>query len=249
MSDTQVYKKLQGFEFFRSLSPLELQEVASHCEVLHIKSNHVLFSESSLIDAVFLILYGSFKIQQKTQAKEPVIFNFLSRGDFLGVAMAGVRNAVYPASAVANEESAVFKFPLKYFNAHFMQHPHLRLVVTQQIADRFLEFQNDRCMTNALTQQKLASFLLRTLDRQSKDHGQRLMIPLTRQDIARRIGAQAETVIRFISEWTKSGWLRTEEKHLEILNREKLEEVRHAKSSRRASRPTSIYSAASKGSA
>lgn len=247
MSDTQICKKLQSFEFFRTLSPLELSEVAAHGEVLHVKSSQVLFLEGSRLDAVYLILYGSFKIQQKTQAKEPVIFNFLSRGEFLGVAMAGVKNAAYPASAIANEESAVFKIPLSYFNAHFMHHPGLRLIVTQQIADRFLEFQNDRCMTNALTQQKLASFLLRTLDRQSKDHGQRLMIPLTRQDIARRIGAQAETVIRLVSEWTKNGWLRTEEKHLEILNREKIEEALHAKSSRRSSGPTSIYSAASKG--
>lgn len=247
MSETAIYRKLQSFEFFRSMSDVDLKGIASRGEVIHLSHNRPLFKEGTKIEAVYLILYGSFKIQQVPPDQEAVIFNFLSRGDFLGIAMAGVKNANYPASAIANEESAVLKFPLKYFQEEFLQRPSLRQIINQQIAERFFEFQNDRCMAKALTPQKLSDLLLRTLDRQPREHGQRLMIPITRYDMARRIGSQAETVIRFISEWTKNGWIKTEDKHIDILNREKLEEIRNGKNPRRASRATSIYSAANRG--
>lgn len=248
MTDTTILRKLQSFDYFSSLTEMELMAVASRGEIIHLSHNRALFKEGTKIDAVFLVLYGSFKIQQVPPEQEAVIFSFLRRGDFLGVAMAGVKNATYPASAIANEESAVIKFPLKYFNDEFMQHPGLRQIVTQQVSERFFEFQNDRCMAKALTPQKLADLLLRTLDRQPKEHGLRLMIPITRYDMARRIGSQAETVIRFISEWTKNGWIKTEDKHIEILNRQKLEEVKNGKGPRKSSRTTSIYSAATQGS-
>ena len=248
MPDHSILRKLQSFDCFQKLSPLELATIASHTELVHVNHGRTLFKEGTAIDAVYLILYGSFKIQQKTRSEEAVVFYFLSRGDFLGIAMAGLSNALYPASALANEESAVLKLPLRFYNDRFLQHPSLREIVSRQISDRFFEFQNDRCMTKALTPQKLADLLLRTLDRQPKEHGQRIHIPLTRHDMARKIGSQAETVIRFISEWTKNGWIRTENKHIEIINRAKLEEVLNEKCSRRSSRTTSIYSAATRRS-
>jgi len=247
MPDNSVLRKLQSFDCFQKISDLDLATIASRAELIHINHSRTLFKEGTEIDAVYLILYGSFKIQQKARNEEAVVFSFLSRGDFLGIAMAGLQNALYPASAIANEESAVLKFPLKFYNDTLLQHPLLRAVINQQIADRFFEFQNDRCMSRARTPQKLADLLLRTLDRQPKGHGNRISIPLTRYDMARKIGSQAETVIRFISEWTKNGWIRTEDKHIEILNRPKLEEFLNEKTSRRSSRSTSIYSAATRG--
>lgn len=248
MPDNSIVRKLQSFDYFQGLSELDLATIASQTQLVHLNHSRPLFKEGTAIDSVYLILYGSFKIQQKARNQDAVIFSFLSRGDFMGIAMAGVRNALYPASAIANEESAVLKFPLKFFMETFLHHPSLREVISKQVADRFFEFQNDRCMTKALTPQKLADLLLRTLDRQPKEHGNRISIPLTRHDMARKIGSQSETVIRFISEWTKNGWIKTENKHLEILNRAKLEEILNEKSSRRSSRPTSIYSAATRGS-
>ncbi len=244
MTDPAIYRKLLSFSFFKTIPELELKAIASQSQIVHVGHHQPLFTEGSKIESVYLVLYGSFKIQQTPPNQEAVVFSFLSQGDFLGIAMASVKNANYPASAIANEESAVLKLPLQFFIERFMQHATLRQIIHLQISERFFEFQNDRCMAKARTPQKLADFLLRTLDRQPKEHGTRLMIPTTRYDIARKIGSQAETVIRFISEWTKNGWLCTEGKHIEILNRAKLEEIKNEKkSSRRPSRTTSTHSA------
>ncbi|UOF01529.1 Crp/Fnr family transcriptional regulator [Bdellovibrio reynosensis] len=236
MSDTSIYHKLQCFEFFKNLSEVELKSIATQAKITHLSHNRSLFKEGGKIESVYLVLYGSFKIQQTPSEQEPVIFSFLSRGDFLGIAMASLKNAIYPASAIANEESAVIEWPLRFFNEKFMFNTQLRQIVHQQISSRFFEFQNDRCMVKSLAPQKLADFILRTLDRQPKENGMRLMIPTTRYDIARKIGSQAETVIRLISAWTKKGYIRTEDKHIEVLDRAKLEEIRIEKSSRKTSR-------------
>lgn len=243
MTTESIFRKLQSFDFFQKIPEIDLKMIASHGEILRIGHNRSLFKEGTKIDAVYLILYGSFKIQHTSPEKDAVIFYFLTRGDFLGIAMAGLRNATFPASAIANEESAVLRLPLNFFNDTFMNNPYLRQVINQQISERFFEFQNDRCMAKALTPQKLADFLLRTLDRQPQENGQRLMIPITRNDMARKVSSQGETVIRFISEWTKNGWIQTENKHIEILDRAKLEEIRDEKSPRKSSRAPSIYAA------
>lgn len=67
--------------------------------------------------------------------------------------------------------------------------------------------------------------MLRLVDRQAPEMRQRLQMPLTRSDIGQRIGAQNETVIRILSQWTKNGWIATDERHIIILNRAELEKL------------------------
>jgi CRP-like cAMP-binding protein len=88
-----------------------------------------------------------------------------------------------------------------------------------------MEFQDDKVMTASPVPQKIARFLLRTVDSQAPIYGSRISLKLTRRDIAERVGTTVETVIRVLSKWSQQGWIRIEDQHIDILNREAFEDL------------------------
>lgn len=228
MSD--ISHKLKALGIFQNLNDRELKEIASNFKIMQIKNRATLFEENLPIDCLYLILYGSFKIQKTDATGATVILNFLGRGEFLGIAMVDLFSPVYPATAVAIEDSGLLCFSRSFFREHLMQHSQIKDIVTRQVGERFMEFQNDRCMERTHIPQKLADFLLRLLGRQNSCSGQQILFPITRKDMALRIGTHTETVIRVLSDWTKKGIIKTKDRHVEIVDVQYLQEIRNERS-------------------
>ena len=77
------------------------------------------------------------------------------------------------------------------------------------------------------TEKRIAIFLLDLLERIQNTYGStsRITIPLTRQDIADRVGSTVETVIRILSTWSKQKLIDTQDKYIEIPNMSTLRQV------------------------
>jgi CRP-like cAMP-binding protein len=221
-----IYSKIKNLEIFDGLPEIELRRMASQFELVHLKNREVLFEENTPIQHVYFCLYGSVKIQKQTERDKEVILNFLGRGEFLGVSMAGLPEPVFPVSVVALESSAFLKFSLKFYNDVMVNLPRIRQEMGRQTSERFLELQTDRCLLCLQAPQKVADLFLRLLQRQVKDCRRQIVIPLTRHDIALRIGTEPETVTRILSRWTRAGILKTVDRHIEIIDLFKLEELR-----------------------
>lgn len=229
---SSIINILKQQDFLRKYSERDLLEISSYFELVHTINRQVLFEKGQAIEYIYLVLYGSFKIQETLDHNTVKIFNFLGRGEFLGVAMAGLPSPRYPTSAISCEEGTLLKIPVDFFFDTLMQIPVLRRRVNCQISERFLEFQNDVCKSHKLTPLRIADFLLRILSRQGPDQTQ-IQIPLTRADIADRTGSQSETVIRILSQWTKNGWIQTKNRHIEIIDKQALLEVQGERPSRK----------------
>lgn len=223
---TNLFAKLKKLEIFEDLSDLEIKEICPQFEVIELRRRLPLFKENTPIQFLYYTLYGSVKIQHRTERNEDVIFNFLGRDEFLGVAMAGQEHAVFPASVVALEHSAFLKFSLSFYNNFLVHLPAVRRLMSRQVSERFLEFQADRCISDLSATQKVADLFLRLLFRQKESCPRQITIPLSRHDVALRIGAQPETVIRIISQWTKEGLIQTTDRHIEALDITKLKSIR-----------------------
>lgn len=227
---------LKNLDLFRSISDKCLKKIVPYLEIVHVPHKQMVFRKGEAIENIFLILYGSVKIQESLDNQTVKVFNYLAQNEFLGIAMAGLPQPRYPACAQSNEDSTFLKIPLSLFFDVLIQIPEIRKATAQQTSERFLEFQNDLCRSQKLVPHRIADFLLRLLDRQAMaqapDQG-RIEIPLIRCDIADRVGTQSETVIRILSLWTKRGWIKTESHHIEILDRQALMEVRRERPSKK----------------
>lgn len=236
---TDVAHRLKSLDSFSPLSETTLRELASHFEIIYVKNRDVLFRENTPINDLYVVLYGSFKIQNRTPDSKPVILNFLGRGEFLGIVMAGLASPKYPATAIAIEDAAILRFSKEFFFKVLIQIESIRTTVNRQLGERFLEFQHDRCIEHMLTHQRVADLLIRLLERQGQQKGYQLLIPLTRKDIAQRIGTKPETVIRILSVWSKKNWIDTIHRHIAIKNSQKLKEVRDERTCEHAQEATS----------
>lgn len=224
-----VTQRLKSLDSFSPLGETFLKGISHRFEIIYVRHRDILFKENTPMRDLYVILYGSFKIQKKGSNSSPVILNFLGRGEFLGVAMAGLNSPQYPATAIANEDCALLRFSRDFFLDVLMKVDSVRSAVNRQIGERFLEFQHDRCMENVRTHQRVADFLIRLSARQGERNGSQILIPLTRKDIAQRVGTKEETVIRILSVWSKKGWIKTIDRHIEIINDQQLKEVRNEK--------------------
>lgn len=234
--------KLHNLDMFSSVRERDLQEMAYYMKLLPLHSRELVFEKDDPIQYIYLVLSGSVKIQECSASGDVKIFNFLGRGEFLGITMASLPLPKYPATVRCQEDCVFVQIPLDFFNHTLMNIPRVRSEVTRQITDRFLEFQNDLCKSNCLVAHRMADFILRMLERQPRSSQKRIFIPLTRFDIALKIGAKSETVIRLLSDWTKKGWIETDEKHIEVLNKKALEEVLHERPAKKTSRRASNHS-------
>ncbi|KHD89476.1 MAG: hypothetical protein OM95_03725 [Bdellovibrio sp. ArHS] len=235
----EIVRRLKSLEGFNKASELELREWASFMKCRRVPARQILYNKGEPISEIYIILCGSVRIFDSPDLSDKKIFNFLGRGEYLGIAMAGLPDPHQPATAQCIEDCTFISMPLNIYNELLKRLPEVRRIVNCQISQRFLELQNDICISHQLTPSRVAELLMRLLARQEFKSTNRLQIPLTRVDIAERIGAQSETVIRIMSQWTKKGWIRTDEKHIEVLQPEALEALRHGKNCKRTSRSAS----------
>lgn len=134
-------------------------------------------------------------------------------------------NPKYPVNASAMEDSGVIQISRRLYIDVWQSIPDVAQRVNMQIMGRMMEFHDDKIMATSPVPQKIARFLLRTVDSQASIHGSRISLRLTRKDIAERVGTTVETAIRVLSKWSQDGWIQIEDHHIDILNRAALEEM------------------------
>lgn len=220
-----IVKKIRSLESFHCVSEATIKVLATRCRHVEVVKSDFLFQSSQCAEYVYFVLYGSFKLQDGESLKDIVIYDFAGRGEFFGMIHSILRTPTYPFSAVANEDSAVLEIPLADFNDLLTRCPDFSNLLQKYIAQRFGEIVHDRKISRLLVSQRLADFLLRTLKRSSLSCGGRIAIPLTRVDLARKLVAKEETVIRLLTAWTRQGWITTDHKHIEIFKPVELEKI------------------------
>lgn len=220
-----LVKKLKSLESFQRVSDSTVQNLVFCSQYHEFSKGHVLFEGGSHAEFVYLVVNGSFKLQEGQGQRDVVIYDFAGRGEFIGMFHSVLRVPLYPFSAIANEEAAVLRIPIRDFDELLSESADFSVLLHKQIAQRFNEIVHDRKVTRFLVAQKLADFLLRTLQRPSLARGVVITIPLTRVDVAKKIVSKEETVIRLLSAWTREGWIKTCHKHIEVTEPKALERI------------------------
>lgn len=81
----EVTHHLAQIPIFKGLTQENLEQVAGAAEIIHYKSDHVIFHEGELGDCLFVILTGFVKVVKvDEQTRNETILSRLSTGDFFG---------------------------------------------------------------------------------------------------------------------------------------------------------------------
>ncbi|HWU42291.1 MAG TPA: cyclic nucleotide-binding domain-containing protein, partial [Bdellovibrio sp.] len=126
-------KNLTAFE----MCPADLfREIEDKTCLMALSPRGVLAKSGDPVAEVYIVLYGTIKLQDRLSSKKSVIYSFLSRGDFFG-AFLDLRNYnVYPCDAVAVDDCGVLKIPVAVFQKLIKVHPPILQSIWQQMNDQ-----------------------------------------------------------------------------------------------------------------
>jgi CRP/FNR family transcriptional regulator len=186
------------------------QRVAAGATLLH---------EGAPVRHVCVVLAGTFKSVKTGHDGYEHVLGFAMRGDLLGYD--GVASGEYASAAIALEDSVVFALPLpqldrlRHTDARFDRA--LQAALSRQIS-RAIELAE--LMSAVAADARLARFLLHLAARMAGQgmSGRRLRLRMNRREIASHLGVAHETVSRSFGLLADRGYLRVDNREIEIVD-------------------------------
>jgi len=220
MTQSKGIHLLKTCPYFSHLVENEFVDLLERGQLRAASRGEKLFQAGEEARFVYLILSGSSKLVRSHPDGKDRIVHFLIRGDLFG-ALVALQGKAYPVTAVILEQSNVFEIPSSSFQELIQKGSPLGRILFFQMSERMRAAHDDRVNVFDSVDKRISFFLLDLLDRLEKSVGptSRIPIPLTRQDIADRVGSTVETVIRTLSSWAEEGIISTQDRHIEIIQR------------------------------
>lgn len=184
-----------------------------------------LVHEGAQADMLYVVHSGSFKCVKTAEDGYEHVLAFAWRRDLIGYD--GLAGAHYAFSAIALEDSRVVALPLSAFDA-LRHHAEPLDAALQNLLSRQLAHAGEiaEVMAAVAADVRLARFLVQ-LSARMAERGQsprRLLLRMNRRDIANHLGLAHETISRSFRVLADRGWLRVNNRELELLD---LESLRH----------------------
>ena len=200
---------IDGLKGFRTLSPGDRERVAGATSEQRIPAGKILFSEGQVADTLWAVKDGVVHIVKSGADGREIVLEVVPPGELFGAVVA-LEGRPYPASAVAAENSVVWRIPAVLARELCQKHPSLRASILEQVTTR-LRGAHDRMRSIALerVEQRLARMLLTLAEKIGQRRDRLTVLSVTRQELADMIGTTVETTIRVTSRWQQTGLIRS----------------------------------------
>lgn len=218
---------LRDLPLFEEIPDATLELLAEEVGFATLQRGERLFWEREPATTFYLVFEGLVKILRETSSGRNVLFEFLHKGEMVG-AVAIVAGTPFPATAIAaTSPTELITLPAASFLKLLNENVVLYRNYSREIGDRLAEARKWQVQVAYTMESRVAQLLLRLSERMGEQRGSTIILPkvFTRQEIADMVGTTVETAIRILSEWKKSGLLRTEEDYLWIENVQALERL------------------------
>lgn len=169
---------------------LRIQEYGAR---VHFARNETIFNQDDPAEQVYRIVSGTVRLCRYMPDGRRYIVDFLLPGDLMGF----VESPDLPASAEAVTDVTLVAFPRVCFDRLAEENPAVRTQLLCHLCANLLTAQQHLFVLGCQkARERVASFLLRLADRTDLVYGDRLDLPMSRQDIADHLGLTIETISR-----------------------------------------------------
>ncbi len=124
---------LKNVYLFKDLDQKELAAVSEICKSQSLNSGDSLFIKGEPAQALFLIKFGSIKIQQTTKSGDSLVVSTLGTGSHFGE-MPFIDGEVRSASAMAAEPTEIISIPYDKLRAYLNQNRDASVKIYRSIA-------------------------------------------------------------------------------------------------------------------
>jgi CRP/FNR family transcriptional regulator len=207
---------------FRTLPVAERQQIATATRELRAATGKRLFVEGQPADSLWAVKEGVVHIVKHGPEGRDIVLEIIPPGELFGAVVA-LEDRPYPASAVAAEDSVVWRMPAALARELCLKHPTLRAAILDQVTSR-LRSAHERLRSVALerVEQRLARMLLTLAEKIGQHKDGLTVLSVTRQELADMIGTTVESTIRITSKWQQAGIVSSSRHQLGLTNPEAL---------------------------
>ncbi len=217
--------ELASFPLFDGISSGALGEVLSGGAPRSCRHRETLYHAGDPAEGFSVVLSGAYKLIRPTPRGDDLIVYFATPGDVIGALLMGKPDSFFPVTAKAMGPSRVYSIPRSTFQRSWAANALLQQRLNAFLYTRMSLIQDEKALTRAPLNQRIAGLLLKLLERSSREDEQILPLPLTRQEIADSLGVAVESVIRVMSDWSHRGMIRTNDRQIEILRPDQVIEI------------------------
>jgi CRP/FNR family transcriptional regulator, nitrogen oxide reductase regulator len=207
--------RLKGF---RTLRQADRDRIASATREQRATAGKTLFVEGQAADSLWAVKDGLVHIIKHGSEGRDIVLEVIPPGELFGAVVA-LEDRPYPASAVAAEDSVVWRMPAALARELCQKHPALRAAILDQVASR-LRGAHERLRSLALerVEQRLARMLLTLAGKIGQRKDGVVTLNVTRQELADMIGTTVESAIRITSKWQQAGIVSSSRHQLGLTN-------------------------------
>ncbi len=187
----------------------------------------VIYSEGDHPIRLYYLAKGKVKAYHTNKEGKYFITSFIQEGEFFGFVDI-LENQAYRESAEALEESQVVSVSAIEFQQRIKENIHLEVFFRKALTSYLLK--NEKLMVE-MAYQSLRMRVAMVLVELAKTYGtslsEPLVIKLSREDLASRVGTATESVIRTLSDFKKEGYLDVKGGEMTLKNIEGLAKLKY----------------------
>ncbi len=202
---------------FSVLTPMQAESLAGAVGKKRFKRGDVIVQEGHKSDALFIILVGQARVLMTDHKSREVILATLQAGDYLGE-MSLIDNEPHSATVEAETECDVLVLGREDFTRCLEQNTTMSFSVMRGLVQR-LRSADRKIGSLALlgVYGRVANMLLESANAHG-EHKRIIRKKISRQDIAKMVGASREMVSRVMKDFEDSGFIETQEGGAIVIN-------------------------------
>jgi len=178
-----------------------------------------LWESGDLPDTLYVVQSGKANMVIGTADGKEAIVHYCAHAQTFCMA-AAVSGKAYPCTATAASDMEVLAIPRARFQEVYQRLPNFARQIMGAMSEQLCESHRQAALSTVTVKERLADLL----GRLHKDFVGR-ELPFTRQELANMTGTTVESAIRALSEWEKSGVIRTERGQIKVCRPDALLEV------------------------
>ena len=222
--------RIDGLKGFRALRPADREQIAAATREHQAAAGKTLFVEGQPADGLWAVKEGLVHIIKHGPEGREIVLEIIPPGELFGAVVA-LEDRPYPASAVAAEDSVVWRMPASLARELCQKYPTLRAAILDQVTSR-LRGAHERLRSLALerVEQRLARMVLTLAEKIGQEKDGVAVLNVTRQELADMIGTTVESTIRVTSKWQQAGIVSSSRHQLGLTDPVMLRKIAHGES-------------------
>lgn len=191
------------------------------------KKKEVVFSEGNFPSALYLVNKGKVKTFKTNEAGKELITDIHKEGDFIGY-VSLLEDTQYTESAEVLEEAEIYIIPKQDFFTLIYNNKEISGKFVKMLSNNLAE-REDRLIRLAYNsvRKRVSEALVMLYERYRKDGQEKVVIPISREDLAGIVGTATESVIRTLGDFKEEKLIEVQKGDIIISNLEKLKKMKN----------------------